>query len=107
MKQRSILRDASIKGKALHTGEEVNLTIKPAPANHGIVFRRVDLYGKPEIKPEVAFVSDLVRSTTSSSGPPTIHTIEHDLSALSGMAIDNCVIEMDASEPPILDGSAK
>ncbi|MEM9226683.1 MAG: bifunctional UDP-3-O-[3-hydroxymyristoyl] N-acetylglucosamine deacetylase/3-hydroxyacyl-ACP dehydratase [Verrucomicrobiota bacterium] len=107
MKQRSILRDASIKGKALHTGEEVNLTIKPAPANHGIVFRRVDLYGKPEIKPEVSFVSDLVRSTTISSGHTKIHTIEHVLSALSGMAIDNCVIEMDASEPPILDGSAK
>lgn len=107
MKQRSILREASIKGKALHTGEEVNLTLKPAPANHGVVFRRVDLYGKPEIKPEVSLVSDLVRSTTISSGHAKIHTIEHVLSALNGMAIDNALIEMDASEPPILDGSAK
>ncbi len=107
MKQRSILREASIKGKALHTGEEVNLTLKPAPANHGIVFRRVDLYGKPELKPNVALVSELVRSTTISSGHTKIHTIEHVLSALNGMAVDNVVIEMDASEPPILDGSAK
>ncbi|MDP0497539.1 MAG: bifunctional UDP-3-O-[3-hydroxymyristoyl] N-acetylglucosamine deacetylase/3-hydroxyacyl-ACP dehydratase [Verrucomicrobiota bacterium JB024] len=107
MKQRSILRDASIKGKSLHTGEEVNLTLKPAPANHGIVFRRVDLYGKPEIKPDVSLVSELIRSTTISSGHTKIHTIEHVLSALNGMAIDNVLIEMDASEPPILDGSAK
>ncbi|QYY35964.1 bifunctional UDP-3-O-[3-hydroxymyristoyl] N-acetylglucosamine deacetylase/3-hydroxyacyl-ACP dehydratase [Ruficoccus sp. ZRK36] len=107
MKQRSILRDASIKGKALHTGEEVNLTLKPAPANHGIVFRRVDLYGKPEIKPDVSLVSELVRNTTISTGHTKIHTIEHVLSALNGMAVDNVLIEMDASEPPILDGSAK
>ncbi len=107
MKQRSILREASIKGKALHTGEEVNLTLKPAPANHGVVFRRVDLYGKPELKPNVALVSELVRSTTISSGHTKIHTIEHVLSALNGMAVDNVIIEMDASEPPILDGSAK
>lgn len=107
MKQRTILRDASVKGKALHTGEEVTLTLKPAPENHGIVFRRVDLYGKPELKPDVALVSDVVRSTTISNGHAKVHTIEHVLSALHGLAIDNVVVEMDASEPPILDGSAK
>ncbi|GHB91422.1 bifunctional UDP-3-O-[3-hydroxymyristoyl] N-acetylglucosamine deacetylase/3-hydroxyacyl-ACP dehydratase [Cerasicoccus arenae] len=107
MKQRTILRDVSVKGKALHTGEEVTLTLKPAPENHGIVFRRVDLYGKPELKPDVSLVSDVVRSTTISNGHAKVHTIEHVLSALHGCAIDNAVVEMDASEPPILDGSAK
>lgn len=107
MKQRTLLREASVKGKALHTGEEVTLTLKPAPENHGIVFRRVDLYGKPELKPDVALVSDVVRSTTISNGHAKVHTIEHVLSALRGCAVDNAVVEMDASEPPILDGSAK
>ncbi len=107
MKQRTILRDASVKGKALHTGEEVTLTLKPAPENYGIVFRRVDLYGKPELKPDVSLVSDVVRSTTISNGHAKVHTIEHVLSALHGCAIDNAIVEMDASEPPILDGSAK
>lgn len=107
MKQRTILREASIKGKSLHTGEEVNLTLKPAPENHGIVFRRIDLYGKPEIKALVDLVEDLVRSTTIADGHTKVHTVEHVLSALNGCGVDNVLIEMDASEPPILDGSAK
>lgn len=107
MKQRTIAREVSIKGKSLHTGEEVSLTLKPAPVNHGVVFRRVDLIGKPEIKPDVSLVSEVVRSTTISSGHTKIHTIEHVLSALHGCGVDNVVVEMDASEPPILDGSAK
>lgn len=107
MKQRTIVREASIKGKALHTGQEVTLTLKPAPVNHGVVFRRVDLFGKPEIRPEVSQVTDLVRSTTISQGHTKIHTVEHVLSALHGCGVDNVLIEMDASEPPILDGSAK
>lgn len=107
MKQRSILREVSIKGKSLHTGEEVNLTIKPAPENHGIVFKRIDLYGKPELKPVVDLVEDLVRSTTIAEGHAKVHTVEHVLSALNGCGVDNVLIEMDASEPPILDGSAK
>ncbi|MGZ0657337.1 bifunctional UDP-3-O-[3-hydroxymyristoyl] N-acetylglucosamine deacetylase/3-hydroxyacyl-ACP dehydratase [Coraliomargarita sp. W4R53] len=107
MKQRTILREVSIKGKSLHTGEEVNLTLKPAPENAGVVFRRIDLFGKPEIKPIIDLVDDLVRSTTIADGHAKAHTIEHVLSALSGCGVDNVVIEMDASEPPILDGSAK
>lgn len=107
MKQRTIVREASIKGKALHTGQEVTLILKPAPVNHGVVFRRVDLFGKPEIRPEVSQVTDLVRSTTISQGHTKIHTVEHVLSALHGCGVDNVLIEMDASEPPILDGSAK
>lgn len=107
MKQRSILREVSIKGKSLHTGEEVNLTLKPAAANTGIVFKRVDLLGKPELKPLVDHVDELVRSTTIADGHAKVHTVEHVLSALNGCGVDNVIIEMDASEPPILDGSAK
>jgi UDP-3-O-[3-hydroxymyristoyl] N-acetylglucosamine deacetylase/3-hydroxyacyl-[acyl-carrier-protein] dehydratase len=107
MKQRTILREVSIKGKSLHTGEEVHLTLKPAPENTGVVFRRIDLFGKPELKPLIDLVDDLVRSTTIADGHAKVHTIEHVLSALSGCGVDNVVIEMDASEPPILDGSAK
>ena len=88
MKQRTILREASIKGKSLHTGEEVNLTLKPAPENHGIVFRRIDLYGKPELKALVDLVEDLVRSTTIADGHTKVHTVEHVLSALNGCGLE-------------------
>ncbi|MEM8867048.1 MAG: bifunctional UDP-3-O-[3-hydroxymyristoyl] N-acetylglucosamine deacetylase/3-hydroxyacyl-ACP dehydratase [Verrucomicrobiota bacterium] len=107
MKQRTILREVSISGKSLHTGEEVHLTLKPAPENHGILFKRTDLFGKPEIKPIIDLVDDLVRSTTIADGHAKVHTVEHVLSALNGCGVDNVLIEMDASEPPILDGSAK
>jgi UDP-3-O-[3-hydroxymyristoyl] N-acetylglucosamine deacetylase/3-hydroxyacyl-[acyl-carrier-protein] dehydratase len=91
----------------LHTGEEVLLTLKPGQENAGVIFRRVDLYGKPEIIPRVENVTDLVRSTTISDGHANIHTVEHVLSALRGCGVDNAVIELDASEPPIMDGSAR
>lgn len=107
VKQRTISKESSIKGKSLHTGNEVTLTFKPAAPNTGYTFKRVDLYGKPEIKPEVSLVHDLVRSTTISNGNAKVHTIEHVLSALSGCGIDNVIIELDSSEPPILDGSAR
>lgn len=107
MKQRTIQREVSIKGKALHSGENVTLTLKPAPVNTGVVFRRTDIIGKPEMKPDVSQVSEVIRSTTISSGHAKFQTIEHILSALQGCAVDNVIVEMDASEPPILDGSAK
>ena len=107
IKQRSILKERTIRGKSLHTGEEVSLTIKPAEANSGYVFRRVDLYGQPEIRPLASNVTDLVRSTTISNGNAKVHTIEHVLSALAGSGIDNAIIDLDASEPPIMDGSAR
>ena len=90
----------------MHTGEEVNLTLKPAPENHGIVFKRIDLYGKPSSSRWWTWsktwcaVQRLPRGTK-------VHTVEHVLSALNGCGVDNVLIEMDASEPPILDGSAK
>ncbi len=107
MKQRTIRRECSLRGRALHTGEEVLLTLKPGQENAGVIFRRVDLYGKPEIIPRVDNVTDLVRSTTISDGHANIHTVEHVLSALRGCGVDNAVIELDASEPPIMDGSAR
>ncbi|MGF1483852.1 MAG: bifunctional UDP-3-O-[3-hydroxymyristoyl] N-acetylglucosamine deacetylase/3-hydroxyacyl-ACP dehydratase [Opitutales bacterium] len=107
MKQRTLIRDASIQGKALHSGEAVQLTLKPAPPDHGIVFRRTDLDGRPQIKPGADLVTESVRNTTVNDGQTSIHTVEHVLSALTGMGIDNALVEMNASEPPILDGSAK
>lgn len=83
------------------------MTIKPAEVGKGFVFRRVDLYGKPEIIPLSSNVTELVRSTTISNGNAKVHTIEHVLSALAGCGVDNAIIELDASEPPILDGSAR
>ena len=107
MKQRTIQKDVSIRGKALHTGQDVCLTLKPAPADSGIVFRRTDVYGKPEFRPIVDMVGESVRNTTVAHDHVKLHTIEHINSALNGMGIDNCIVEMDASEPPILDGSAR
>ena len=107
MKQRTLSREVTVTGSGLHTGEPVTLTLKPAPADHGLLFRRMDLPGTPEIKPRIAQVTDLVRATTIQEGHVKINLVEHVLSALSGCGIDNAVIEMTASEPPILDGSAK
>ena len=106
-KQRTIRKERAIQGKSLHTGEEVTLTIKPASPNTGFLFRRTDLYGKPEIKPAAENISDLVRSTTITNGNAKVHTIEHVLSALVGCGIDNAEIDLNASEPPIMDGSSR
>ena len=107
MKQRTLVREVSIQGSALHSGDAVTLTMKPAPVDHGITFRRVDLNGSPELRPRVDQVTDLVRATTIQVGHAKIQTVEHVLSALHGCGIDNVVIEMNASEPPIMDGSAR
>lgn len=107
MKQRSILREVTAKGKAVHTGEEVSLTIKPAPVDHGVVFRRIDLYGKPEVKASIGSVSEVVRSTTVSDGYTKIEMTEHLLSVLNGMGVDNILVEVDGNELPVFDGSAK
>jgi UDP-3-O-[3-hydroxymyristoyl] N-acetylglucosamine deacetylase/3-hydroxyacyl-[acyl-carrier-protein] dehydratase len=107
MKQRTLARAVTIQGSALHTGEAVTLTMKPAAVDSGFTFKRIDLSGAPELRPRVDQVTDLVRATTIQSGHAKIHTVEHVLSALHGCGIDNVMIEMNASEPPILDGSAK
>jgi len=83
------------------------MTIHPAPANSGVRFRRVDLEGKPEIEARVENVSETNRSTTIAKGNVKIHTVEHVLAALAGYGIDNAIIELDANEPPIADGSSR
>ncbi|MEO5958277.1 MAG: bifunctional UDP-3-O-[3-hydroxymyristoyl] N-acetylglucosamine deacetylase/3-hydroxyacyl-ACP dehydratase [Opitutaceae bacterium] len=107
MKQRTLAREVSLKGTALHTGDAVTLTMKPAPIDHGVVFKRIDLHGGPEVRPRIDQVTDLVRATTIQVGHAKIHTVEHVLSALHGCGVDNVLVEMNASEPPIMDGSAR
>jgi len=107
MKQQTIEREVSLKGKSLHTGQDVTLTLRPGNGGTGIVFRRIDLFGKPEVRPSSDMVTEVERKTTVTSDHIKLHTIEHILSALTGMGIDNCIVELDASEPPIVDGSAR
>ncbi len=83
------------------------MTFLPAPAGTGIRFRRIDLDGKPEIEARIDHVVDTSRSTTLGRGSTRVHTVEHVLAAFSGLCVDNAVVELDASEPPITDGSAR
>jgi len=106
-KQRTLASSSSLTGTSLHTGEQVTLTIHPAPVGHGFKFRRKDLPDEPLIDAHISHVRTVERATTLVEGNAKIHTVEHVLSALTGMGIDNALIEMDANEPPIGDGSAK
>jgi len=105
-KQRTLASSASLKGTALHTGENVTLTVRPAPAGHGFKFKRIDLPDEPVVDAKVESVKTVERATTLVEGSVKIHTVEHVLSALAGLGVDNALIEMDANEPPIGDGSA-
>ncbi len=107
LNQQTLKNPASFSGIGLHSGNRVNMTILPAPANSGVRFRRVDLDGKPEIEARVENVSETNRSTTLAKGNVKVHTVEHVLAALAGYGIDNAVIELDANEPPIADGSSR
>jgi UDP-3-O-[3-hydroxymyristoyl] N-acetylglucosamine deacetylase / 3-hydroxyacyl-[acyl-carrier-protein] dehydratase len=95
-----------MSGVGLHGGGRVELTFSPAAADTGIRFRRVDLEGKPEIEARVEHVGDTTRSTTLSRGNARVHTVEHILAALTGCGVDNAIVELDASEAPIGDGSS-
>lgn len=105
--QQTLRQSASYSGVGLHSGNRVNMTFLPAPANSGIRFRRIDLDGKPEIEARIENVSETNRSTTIAKGNVKVHTVEHVLSAFAGLGIDNAVVEIDANEPPIADGSAR
>jgi len=107
LNQQTLKNSASYSGIGLHSGNRVNMTILPAPANSGVRFRRVDLDGKPEIEARIENVSETNRSTTLAKGNVKVHTVEHILAALAGYGIDNAVIELDANEPPIADGSSR
>lgn len=105
--QTTIEKEQTLSGVGLHTGKDVTLTFKPAEANSGYAFRRVDLEGEPIIEADVNYVTNTQRGTCLEKNGVTIQTCEHVLAALVGMEIDNVIIELNASEPPIMDGSSK
>jgi UDP-3-O-[3-hydroxymyristoyl] N-acetylglucosamine deacetylase / 3-hydroxyacyl-[acyl-carrier-protein] dehydratase len=105
--QCTIGQSVSVSGASLHTGEKVVLTLHPAPAGHGRKFKRIDLPDEPIVEARVEHVKTVERATTIAEGSAKVQTVEHVLSALTGMGVDNCLIEMDANEPPIGDGSAQ
>jgi len=103
--QRTIKSKISYSGIGLHTGNKTTIAFKPAPANHGITFIRTDLPDSPEVPATIDNVVDLNRGTTLGLGNVKIHTVEHVLSALAGLQLDNLIIELDNNEPPVGDGS--
>ena len=105
--QQTLIKSYSFEGKGLHTGKVAKMVVGPAPVNTGIVFRRVDLGDDVMVEALAENVSNTARSTTISKGAASISTIEHIMSALTGLGIDNAYIDIDNIEVPILDGSAK
>jgi UDP-3-O-[3-hydroxymyristoyl] N-acetylglucosamine deacetylase/3-hydroxyacyl-[acyl-carrier-protein] dehydratase len=107
IKQKTIQQEVSLTGVGLHTGKNVTLTFKPSAVNSGFAFRRIDLEGNPLIEADANYVTNTQRGTCLEKNGVTIQTSEHVLAALVGMDIDNAIIELNASEPPIMDGSSK
>ena len=105
--QQTLKKSYSFEGKGLHTGRVAKMTINPAPADTGIRFRRTDIGEDAIVEALADYVSSTARSTTISKGQASVATIEHVLSALTGMGVDNALIDIDNIEVPILDGSAK
>ena len=106
-KQQTIKNEISLSGVGLHTGNTVKMTFKPAPINHGYAFARIDLEGEPIIAANAEYVVNTQRGTNLEKNGVQIQTSEHVLAAAVGLGIDNLLIEIDASEPPIMDGSSK
>lgn len=106
-KQRTLKQEVKFQGVGLHTGEIVNMTVKPAPENHGYKFQRIDLEKKPIIKADPDNVVSTERGTTLEQNGGKVYTTEHILAAIYGLEIDNALIEVDAPEIPIMDGSSK
>ena len=105
--QHSVGKVASFSGTALHTGEKVTLKLHPAPVDYGIKFKRKDLQDEPTVDAKIENLKMVERATTIGEGPIRVHTVEHVLAALWAMGVDNAIVEMDANEPPIGDGSAQ
>ena len=106
-KQQTLAGPISFSGKGLHTGVTVNMTVHPATDNHGIVFRRIDLEDTPSVPALCEYVTDTSRGTTIEKGAAKVSTIEHIISALWTMGVDNALIDIDGPETPIMDGSAR
>lgn len=107
IKQKTIQKEVSLTGVGLHTGNNVTLTFSPAPVNSGYTFKRIDLEGAPLVEADANYVTNTQRGTCLEKNGVVVQTSEHVLAALVGMDIDNVIIELDASEPPIMDGSSK
>ncbi|HEX5112288.1 MAG TPA: bifunctional UDP-3-O-[3-hydroxymyristoyl] N-acetylglucosamine deacetylase/3-hydroxyacyl-ACP dehydratase [Saprospiraceae bacterium] len=107
MKQKTLARSFRQEGVGLHTGKSVIIEFEPAEANHGIRFMRVDMKDQPVLTADVTQVVSTNRGTTIRNGEAQISTVEHVLSALIGMGVDNCLIKVDGPEIPIMDGSAR
>ena len=107
IKQKTIAKEVTLSGVGLHTGKSVTMTFKPAPEDSGYSFVRIDLEGRPIIEADANYVVTTQRGTNLEKNGVNINTSEHVLAALVGLEIDNCIIELNASEPPIMDGSSK
>lgn len=107
LKQTTIAKPVSYEGNGLHSGLPVKMTLLPADVGSGIRFRRTDLADAPDIPANPAYITNTLRATTLENGAAKVFTVEHVLSALCGMHITNCTIEMNSPEPPVGDGSAK
>lgn len=107
IKQKTIASEVTVSGVGLHTGQQVTMTLKPAPANNGFTFVRVDLEGAPVMEANANYVVSTERGTNLEYKGMQLHTTEHVLAALVGSDLDNVIIELNASEPPIMDGSSK
>src|SRR6202022_3688326 len=105
--QHTLSKSAGFSGTSLHTGEKVSLKLHPAPADHGIKFKRKDLPDEPTIDAKIGNLKMVKGATTTGEGWRRVHTVEHVRAALSAMGVDNAIVEMDANEPPIGDGSAQ
>ncbi|WP_282778510.1 bifunctional UDP-3-O-[3-hydroxymyristoyl] N-acetylglucosamine deacetylase/3-hydroxyacyl-ACP dehydratase [Phaeodactylibacter xiamenensis] len=104
--QHTIKNTVSVEGVGLHTGKTVKLTFHPAPVDHGYKFQRIDMEKEPVLSADINRVVSTQRGTTIKVGQAEVHTVEHVLSALSGLGVDNVLIQLDGPEVPILDGSA-
>lgn len=106
-RQKTIAKEIQYKGAGLHSGLPVTMTMKPAPVDTGVVFVRTDIEGHPQVRAHITNVTNTMRATTLEKGEAKVFTVEHVLSALYGLEVDNCYIEMDSVEPPIADGSGQ
>ena len=104
--QTTLAKPVSYNGIGLHAANEVHMVLRPAPADTGIVFIRTDLPGTPSVPARLSYVTNTMRATTLENGEAKVFTVEHLLSALYGLKVDNCIVEMDSLEPPVADGSS-
>ena len=105
--QKTIQKKVKLKGIGLHTGVKSEVTFRPSEENSGIRFKRLDIDGCPEILADIDHVIDISRGTSIGQEGFRIHTVEHILAAITGLQIDNILIELTEKEPPVMDGSAK